>query len=140
MEIEMPRPEILSAVRGDRHRVGKHAVLVVEDFERAGVFGLRRRAFVAARDQNGEPVVRRDAHLMREDAGVDGTRLLHLLAGREVVVDAIHAQRARMLVATRMFSDGMSVHMWIGRVGSRIASPCFVSAPLTGSMRNAVKW
>src|SRR5207249_8335259 len=45
-----------------------------------------------------------------------------------------------LLVATRMFSDGMSVHMWIGRVGNGIASPCFVSAPLTGSMRNAVTW
>jgi len=34
-----------------------------------------------------------------------------------------------------MFSEGMSVVMWIGRVGSRIASPCLVSAPLAGSMR-----
>src|SRR2546426_8702546 len=43
-----------------------------------------------------------------------------------------------LMNATRMFSDGMSVLMWIGRVGSRIASPCFVSASLAGSMRNAV--
>src|SRR5262249_20768858 len=45
-----------------------------------------------------------------------------------------------LLNATRMFSEGMSVVMWIGRVGSRIASPCLVSAPLAGSMRNAVTW
>src|SRR5438128_12467423 len=43
-----------------------------------------------------------------------------------------------LLNATRMFSEGMSVVMWIGRVGSGIASPCLVSAPLAGSMRNAV--
>src|SRR2546426_11974924 len=42
-----------------------------------------------------------------------------------------------LLNATRMFSEGMSVVIWIGRVGSRIASPCFVSAPLAGSMRKA---
>src|SRR5262249_62288427 len=45
-----------------------------------------------------------------------------------------------LLNATRMFSDGMSVVMWIGRVGSRIASPCLVSAPLAGSMRSAGTW
>src|SRR2546422_2610751 len=45
-----------------------------------------------------------------------------------------------LLNATRMFSDGMSVLMWIGRVGSRIASPCFVSVPLAGSMRKAGAW
>jgi hypothetical protein len=43
-----------------------------------------------------------------------------------------------LLNATRRFSDAMSVVMWIGRVGSRIASPCFVSAPVAGSMPNAV--
>src|SRR2546422_11502965 len=30
--------------------------------------------------------------------------------------------------------------MWIGRVGRRFACPCFVSAPLAGSMRNAGTW
>src|SRR5206468_11299329 len=43
-----------------------------------------------------------------------------------------------LLNATRMLSEGMSVVMWIARVGSRIASPCLVSAPLAGSMRTAV--
>jgi len=68
---------------------------------------------------------------MREDAGVDG-------AGVKSWLMRYTRSALGLLVATRMFSDGMSVHMWIGRVGSRIASPCFVSAPLTGSMRNAV--
>ena len=97
MEIEMPRAEVPAAVRRDRHLVRQHAVLVVEDFQRAGVFRLRRGAFVAARHQNRLPVVGRDAHLVREDAGVDRARLLHLLAGREVLVDAIDAQRARVV-------------------------------------------
>ncbi len=97
MKIEMPRPEVSSSVGGDRHLVRQYAVLVVENFERAGVFGLGRRAFVAARHQDRQPVVRRDAHLMREDAGVDRARLLHFLAGREVGVDPIHAQRARIV-------------------------------------------
>jgi hypothetical protein len=43
-----------------------------------------------------------------------------------------------LLNATRMCSDGMSVVMWIGRVGSRIGSPCFVNAPLAESILNAV--
>jgi hypothetical protein len=43
-----------------------------------------------------------------------------------------------LLKATRMFSEGMSVVMWIGRVGSVIGSPCLVIAPVAGSMRSAV--
>src|SRR5215475_2886995 len=65
MKIEMPRPEVLASVGCDRHRVGQHTVRVVEGFERPGVFGLGRGAFVAARDQNGQPVVGGDAHLVR---------------------------------------------------------------------------
>ena len=75
MKIEVARPEFLSAVRRDRDLVAQHAVLVVEDLQRAGVFRLGRRALVAARHQNGEPVVRRHAHLMGVDAGVDRTGL-----------------------------------------------------------------
>src|SRR5207247_37641 len=99
MEIEMPRPEILSSVGGDRHRVGEHAVLVVEDLERAGVFGLRRCAFVAARDQYGQPVVRRDTDVMREDAGVAGARVLPLLPVRETCGQAYCTTAGRVTVA-----------------------------------------
>jgi len=97
MEIEMPRPKVPTSVGGDRHSISQHTVLVVEDFERTGVFGLGRGAFVAARDQDRQPVVRCDAHLMREDASVDRAWLLHFLAGREVGVDPIHAYRARIV-------------------------------------------
>jgi len=45
-----------------------------------------------------------------------------------------------LLNATRMFSDGMSVLMWIGRIGSRIGAPCGLRAPVAGSMLNAVTW
>jgi hypothetical protein len=97
MKIEMSRPEIPASVGGDRHLAGQYPVLVVEDLERAGVFGFGRRAFVAPRHQDRQPVVGRDAHLMREDAGIDRSRLLHFLAGREVGVDPVHAERARIV-------------------------------------------
>ena len=45
-----------------------------------------------------------------------------------------------LLNATSAYSDGMSVDMWIGRVGSTTGSPCGDSAPLAGSMRNAFRW
>ena len=39
-----------------------------------------------------------------------------------------------------MKRDGMSVAMWIGRVGNGIGVPCGASAPVAGSMRSAVTW
>ena len=45
-----------------------------------------------------------------------------------------------LLNATRMYSDGMSVVMWIGRVGSGIGAPCGDSAPEAGSIASAVTW
>src|SRR5258705_345719 len=93
----MARVEVPASVGGERHLVDQHPVLVVEDFERAGVLSLARGAFVAAGHQNRQSVVRRDAHLVREDTGVDRARLRHFVAGREVGVDPIHAQRARIV-------------------------------------------
>ena len=43
-----------------------------------------------------------------------------------------------LLKATSRCSDGMSVVIWIGRVGSAIGSPWGDSAPEAGSMLNAV--
>ena len=43
-----------------------------------------------------------------------------------------------LLNATKIFSDGISVLMWMGRVGNRTGAPCGVRAPLAGSMLNAV--
>ena len=40
--------------------------------------------------------------------------------GVDVLVDAVDAHGTRVVKATRMFSDGMSVLRWIGRCGSRI--------------------
>ena len=97
MKVEVPRAEFFAAVGRDGHFVGQHAVLVVEDFQRARVFRLGGGAFVAAGYQNRQPVVGRHAHLMGEDAGVDRARLLHLFARREVLVDAVDAQRARIV-------------------------------------------
>ena len=76
MKIEVPRAERFAAVGRDGHFVREHAVLVGEDFQRARVFRLGGGAFVAARYQNRQPIVGRDAHLVGEDAGVDGARLL----------------------------------------------------------------
>ncbi len=90
----MPRAEFPAAVRRDGDFVGEHAVLVIEDLQRSRVLGLRGRAFVAARHQDHLAIVRRHAHLVREDAGVQRA-LLHFLSRREVLVDAVDVERAR---------------------------------------------
>ena len=43
-----------------------------------------------------------------------------------------------LLNATKRCVEGISVVMWIGRVGSAIGAPYGDSAPVAGSMRNAV--
>src|SRR4051812_18386796 len=97
VEIEMPRPEFLAAVRCDRDFVAQDPVLVVEDLQRAGVLRLGWRALVAARYEDRMPVIRRYAHLMSVDARIDRTGLLHLVAKREILVDAIDAYRTRIV-------------------------------------------
>src|SRR5207245_10861849 len=121
----------------DRHHAGQHTVLVVEDLERAGVFGLGRGAFIAARDQDRQPVVGRDAHLMREDPASIEPGCFTSSPGVKSGLIRYTRNALGLLNATRMFSEGMSVVMWIGRVGSRIASPCLVRAPLAGAARDA---
>ena len=83
-------------------------------------------------------IVGGDAHLMGEDAGVDGARLLHLVARRPIRIDTVDTHRTRIVKRHQEMSEGMSVVRWMGRVGSRIGAPCGVSAPLAGSMRRAV--
>ena len=51
-------------------------------------------AFVAAGYQNRQPIVGRRAHLVGKDTGIDRTRLGHLFARREVLLDAVDAHRA----------------------------------------------
>src|SRR4029077_4192649 len=63
----------------------------------ARVFWLGRSAFVPAGYQNRQSIVGCHADLMGEDTGVDGARLRHLFAGREVLVDAVDAHRARIV-------------------------------------------
>jgi hypothetical protein len=84
------------AVGRDLVLIRENAVLVVEHHQRAGVFGSLRRAFVAARDQHNMAPVRRHAHLMGVDACVHRP-LRHLFPRGEIVVHAIHAQRARVV-------------------------------------------
>ena len=97
MKIEVPRAELFSSIGRDRHFIRQHPVLVFEDFQRTRVFRLGGGAFVPAGYQDRQSIVGCHAHLMGEDPGVDGARLLHLFTGREVLVDAIDAQRARIV-------------------------------------------
>ncbi len=97
MKIEVPRAERFPAVGRDGHFVREHAVLVGEDFQRPRVFRFGGGAFVPTRDQNREGIVGGDAHLMGEDAGVDGARLLHLVARRKIRIDAVDTHRARIV-------------------------------------------
>src|SRR6266481_186896 len=45
-----------------------------------------------------------------------------------------------LLNATSTYRDGISVVIWMGRVGNRIGLPCGASAPEAGSIRNALTW
>src|SRR5436190_21462067 len=89
----MAWPKFLAAVGRDRVLVAGHAGLIVEDFQRAGVLRLGRRALVAAAHQDREPIIRRDTDLMRVDARVNRAGLRSLLAGREIRVDSIDSHR-----------------------------------------------
>ena len=82
MEIQMPRPEAIAAIGRDRYSVAQHAVVEVEHLQRAGLFRLAVGRVVAAGDQDDLAVVRRRAHLMGEDAGIDRPGLRHLGARR----------------------------------------------------------
>src|SRR5439155_16601240 len=97
VEVEVAWTEVAAAVRGYRSEIAQYAVVVLVDFEKAGVFGFLFRPFVAARDEHHVLVVGRHAHLVREDRRVYRPRLLHLFARREILVDAIDAQRAGVI-------------------------------------------
>ncbi|MCX7138055.1 MAG: hypothetical protein NTW47_15805 [Proteobacteria bacterium] len=86
-----------AAIGRDRNLVGQHAVFVVENFQRARVFGLGWRAFVAAHDQDGEPVVRRHAYLVGVNAEVQILCLFDFVAQRRIRIDAVDVQRARVV-------------------------------------------
>src|SRR5512141_1025182 len=52
VEIQMAGLEVEAAAGSDRKTVGECSVLVAENFERAGVFGLVARRSIAACDQD----------------------------------------------------------------------------------------
>ena len=91
MEIEVARAELLSAIGSDRHFVGQHPVLIVEDFQRTRIFCLGRGAFIPTGYEDCQPIVGGHPHLMGIDTGVDWPRLFYLFAWREVLVDAVDA-------------------------------------------------
>ena len=138
MKIEMPRAKFLAAVRRDRHLVRQHAILVIEDFECAWVLRLDGGAFIAAGDQYHQPIVGGDAHLMGKDAGVDRSALHHLLARREVFVDAVDAKRTR-IVERHQNVLGRNVRADVDGTGrQRYGGAVRSQGPVAGSMRKAV--
>jgi hypothetical protein len=106
MKIEMPRAEAIAAAGGDRPRVGQDPVIEPEQFQRARVLGPAARGVIAARDENGKPVVGRAAYLVRENAEVEIARLLDFLANAAVAVDPVHGQRAGVVVCGQCVAPG----------------------------------
>ena len=96
MEIEVARPKPVAAIRRDRHHAGQPPIPVAEDLEGARFFGFVSGGIVAARDEDRQPVVQADPHLVPIDAGVDRLRLGDLIARRGVRVDPIDPQSARI--------------------------------------------
>src|SRR5437016_12390388 len=80
MEIEMPRPEAVAAVGRDRDAVRQQPVFVAEYFQGTRILWLAAGRIVAARDEDRQPVVRRDPHLVAVDPGVDRSALPYFLA------------------------------------------------------------
>src|SRR5258708_36056365 len=115
--------KFLAAVGRDRALVTEHAVLIVEDFQRAWVLRLGRSALVAAAHQDREPVVGSHTDLMRVDARVDRAGLRRLLAGREILVDAIDSHRTRVVERDQdVFGRDVSAEMdRTGRQAKRLA-------------------
>ena len=70
VEIQMTGLEVKATVGSDRQTVGKHAVVIAENFDRAGVFWLGTRGAVAARNQDRHFSGGIDTDLMRVDADV----------------------------------------------------------------------
>ena len=71
---------------------------------------------------------------MGEDAGVDVARLLHLVARRQIGIDAVDPHRTRIVKRHQEMFRGYVRVRWMGRVGS-YRCPVRVSAPLAGSMK-----
>jgi hypothetical protein len=75
---------------------------------------------------------------MSEDAASIGPGCLTSSPGLKSLLTRYTRTALGLLNATNIFSEGKSVLMWMGRIGNRIGTPCAVSAPLVGSMLNAV--
>ena len=97
MEVEVARAELLAAVRRDGDFVLQNPVAVLKDLQGAGILRLGGRALIAARHQHRQLVVGGRADLMGENAGIDRAGLLHLFARAEILVDAVHPHRARII-------------------------------------------
>jgi len=80
MKVEVPRAEFSASIGRDRHFARQHTIFVVENFQRTWILRLGGSGFVTASYQDSEPIVGCYAYLVGEDAGVDWTRLGHLLA------------------------------------------------------------
>jgi len=94
MKIQMPRPEAIPTVGCDRYAVAQHAVVEVEQLQRARFFRLAVGGVMAAADQDYLAIVRRRTHLVREDARIDRARLRDFGARAAIGIDPIDADRA----------------------------------------------
>src|SRR5439155_19881116 len=81
MEIEMTRPETVTAVWRDRRFVAQQPVLVLEYLERTWVLRFSRGGVMTACDEDRQTVVGADPHLVPVNSSVDRSALTHHLTG-----------------------------------------------------------
>src|SRR6202042_3858181 len=75
MEVEVPRPESVAAVRLNLSQVRQHAVVETVNMQRTGVFRLAAFGIVAARDDQHGLVARRRPDLMEVNTLLQIVRL-----------------------------------------------------------------
>jgi len=85
--------------------------------------------------EKSAPLCRSACRFVAESAPPGGSRF-----GNAVRAPGSSGFAPVLLKATSRCSEGISVVMWIGRVGSGMGSPCALSAPEAASTRSAVTW
>jgi hypothetical protein len=68
----------------------------LENLERPRLFRFARGGVVTAGDEDRQPVVGADPHLVPVNAGVDRFRLTHFVTGGCIRIDAVDPKRARI--------------------------------------------
>jgi hypothetical protein len=116
VEVDVVRSEAVTAVWRDRHLTAQQPVFVLENLERARLFWFADRGVMTTRDEDRQPVVRADPHLVPVDARVDGFRLTHFVTGGCIGIDAIDPDPTRIAEGDQQVL-GRDVRRYMDRAG-----------------------